>query len=319
MFSKSLAPRNNWGLAFRLVVFATPLVLGLLVIEWRLSLIPNSYAIKDQGASQAMGTEALVLGSSHALKGINPALMTLPTYNLANVSQTLKFDQALLEVYTRNMPKLRWVVVPISYFSLYEDLEQADPIRAYFYARYHHFKPESVSYLSLPMVSYIALYGSRLSIRMVLNPAITEAKGLAADGFQSMPAAASFDLTPANASQRIKEHHRAMSMANLSGNIVALESIRQYCQAKGIGLLLVRLPVHDHYRALEQETYRHKTDSIIQTLNAGHKVPFLDLDGSPLMADQMFSDVDHLSAAGAQSVTHEINQALLRLDSKSNR
>lgn len=319
MLSKSFAPRNNWGLALRLVVFAAPLVLGLLIIEWRLSLIPNSYAIKDEGAAQAKGTEVLVLGSSHTLKGVNPALMTKPTYNLANVSQTLKFDQALLQVYAPKMPKLRWVVVPISYFSLYEDLEQADPIRAYFYARYHHFKPESVSYLSLPMVSAMALYGSRMAIRMLLNPSITEAKGLTSAGFQSMPSASTIDLTQKEAQERITEHHRAMHLGNLASNLDAIEAIRQYCQAKGIKLLLVRLPVHDHYRALELPTYRHKTDSIIQTLNVGHKVPFLDLDGSPLMPDQLFSDVDHLSAAGAQVVTTEINQTLLRLDAKTNR
>lgn len=108
----------------RILFFSIPLVLLCIMLELKLRAIPNVYAykanyVKEHGAA----IKTLVFGSSHAYFGIDPYYLQLNSFSLANTSQTLDYDNLLFEKYHNSMTGLNNIIIAVSYFSLYSDLE----------------------------------------------------------------------------------------------------------------------------------------------------------------------------------------------------
>lgn len=101
------------------------LLLPLLVVvaaEAWVRAQPNAARYKHAWlADSAASVGTLVLGSSHTYYGICPETLADDAFSLALPSQTLRYDLALLRRYP--LPRLHTLVVPLSYFTLHEDLE----------------------------------------------------------------------------------------------------------------------------------------------------------------------------------------------------
>ena len=67
--------------------------------------------------------EVLFLGSSHIYYGINPEYISRNSFNGSHISQSLNFDLAILEKYNESWKNLRYIIIPIDYFSMYSTLE----------------------------------------------------------------------------------------------------------------------------------------------------------------------------------------------------
>ena len=65
--------------------------------EYAVRQIPNEYKYKNDWMDQhAEEVETLIMGSSHAMFGINPAFIDGVAFNLGLPSQSLKYDLFLL-------------------------------------------------------------------------------------------------------------------------------------------------------------------------------------------------------------------------------
>ena len=97
----------------RTFLFLLPLALLLMGGEAVLRLHPNAAKAKDK-AMRLTGSiiDTLILGSSHAYYGLCPELLGRNAYNAAQVSQTLKYDEFILNRYA--LPRLRAVVLTVS-------------------------------------------------------------------------------------------------------------------------------------------------------------------------------------------------------------
>ena len=152
----------------RVGLFVSPVAVLLGGLEWRLHSIDNSYSWKhDRLEERLKKTEILILGSSHGLRGIRPELLPYPAFNLANVSQSLDIDRELFEAYQERMPRLRTIIIPISFFSFRERLAETEPFRIAFYRRYFGIPEEFTDQLELSTYSLLALYGPRESLRLI--------------------------------------------------------------------------------------------------------------------------------------------------------
>ena len=105
-------------------------ILPIILIGWSAELllrnIPNDYQIKKQYLDHnAESIEVLYLGSSHAFHGINPNHCTVNSYNAALSSQSIDYDYAILKKYESQFNHLKYIVIPISYFTLYSRLESS--------------------------------------------------------------------------------------------------------------------------------------------------------------------------------------------------
>ena len=113
--------RAFWRTTF---LFLAPVLLLLVALEIGLRRIPNDYAYKNERlVRDGAGLRFLVLGSSHAYRGVEPDSMGGAGFNAANISQDLSYDRAVLEHYLPHLPKLEYIVLPVSYGSLGGRLE----------------------------------------------------------------------------------------------------------------------------------------------------------------------------------------------------
>ena len=88
----------------KVFLFLLPVNLAIVAVELQLRTIPNAYSLKKtQLDNLCEELEILCLGSSHAFFGINPVYFSKKAYNAANFSQTLDYDQKILEKYIDKM------------------------------------------------------------------------------------------------------------------------------------------------------------------------------------------------------------------------
>ncbi len=122
-----------------------PILLIAIALELLLRNIPNDYGLKKAYlAHHANEIETLIFGSSHAFYGFNPACFTSKAFNASHVSQSLNFDYAILEQNQSILTNLKVVVLPISYFTLFETLESTPGAwRVKNYVIYYGMKPVS--------------------------------------------------------------------------------------------------------------------------------------------------------------------------------
>ena len=101
-----------------IALYALPVLIVAVVMEWVAETIPNSYTYKREYMEQ-YGAEirTLILGSSNAYDGLNPSVLP-KAFNLSNSSQTLEDDYRLLAKYIDTMDSLQTAIVGLGYHSL---------------------------------------------------------------------------------------------------------------------------------------------------------------------------------------------------------
>lgn len=108
----------------QLLWFFLPFFLFLVGMEVALRNISNDYKYKKEYLDQhSEEIQTLILGSSHAFYGLNPAYFPDSTFNASHVSQSLDYDKAILEKYP--FENLKTIILPISYFTFFECLSDA--------------------------------------------------------------------------------------------------------------------------------------------------------------------------------------------------
>ena len=63
--------------------------------------------------------ELMVLGTSQITCSVNPDYLSIPSINMANGSQSFEYDYYLLDHYIDQLKNLQYVILELSYQSLY--------------------------------------------------------------------------------------------------------------------------------------------------------------------------------------------------------
>ena len=85
--------------------------------------IPNAYSYKNEYLNHnSKNITKLFLGSSHSYFGVNPVFITGKAFNAANVSQSIDLDYEIIKKYKNNWNKLKYIIIPIDYFTLFSRL-----------------------------------------------------------------------------------------------------------------------------------------------------------------------------------------------------
>jgi hypothetical protein len=106
------------------LAFIIPILLLGIFAELLLRNIPNDYSYKKSYLDKNSGSiEVLFLGTSHAYYGINPVFINSNSFNASYISQTLDYDFEILKKYDGHWQNLKYIVIPISYPSLFIQLK----------------------------------------------------------------------------------------------------------------------------------------------------------------------------------------------------
>ena len=300
----------------RLAVFALPLLLGWGVLEWGMRRVPNSNSEKrDRLAAMAGDVETLVLGSSEAYYGIAAGEFSSPAFNLANNSQTLYYDDQILARVLPSLPKLRRVLIPISYFTLYYQLYDHDEDwRQYGYAQEWGIPPaRSADRWDLRMWSRVALYAPRVALAAARARFRTNlAPETDAHGWYEVrdDLKVTWDLSAAWCAEPLARHHSWMKLVHEPLALASLEDILRQLRSRNVEAVLITTPVWPTYEAGMRPTYAERTATTIRRLQREYGVRYLSFRHEPRLHEEDFHDCGHLNARGARRFTHMLEAAL---------
>lgn len=293
-----------------MIWFLLPVVLIAIVIEVAIRAIPNDYKVKQHYLdSHANEVEVLFLGSSHMYYGVNPEFISKKSFNAAYVSQSIDYDLALYKHYEKQFKKLKYLVIPVDYFTLYTSLETGDERwRIKNYALYYGIP-------NLPFSAHFELLNGkfehavdRLSYYFTFQSPIT----CNALGFgTAYTASKSLELNE-NGKLAAKRH----TASNFKPSARLVEAFRQFIELtskKGVKLLFVTCPAYSSYVAHLQPKQLHEMHCFIAKIQRNNPhVLYVDYLQHPAFNSSDFFDGDHLNDRGAKKFSMVLNSVLYK-------
>lgn len=281
-------------LLFGLLILAT-LAAGELLVR----SMDNPYKIKARRmATSGGGISTVILGNSHSYFGIRPDLFDGEAVNLANVSQTLRYDRILLSHYSDRLDSLRMVILPVGYTSLFDtDLEDTD--EWWLGINYK-------LYMGIDRHSAFSRYGSELSHMAVFNNKLGVLFGLAESNLacdslghgMAYTADKKYDGWELTGPEFAVRHTAGLHPEREAENIAEIDSIAEFCRRRGADLVLVTMPEWKSYRDNVDPARLGRMRSVLDSISSSRGVLWLDYFSDPRFEEDDFYDSDHLTSDG---------------------
>ena len=305
-------------LAIKLGILLAPFLIFFTWAEFRLSSMPNSYSQKLSLLEKtATNIEVLVLGSSHALYGINPSLFRYAGINMAQHAQSVYYDTKILLRWGSRLPRLKLVIFPISYFSL-EWRPEGVVDRTVFYRRYYDISsPLDWSQLQLHRFSIFATYGLKSSIdclfsglppKELLDSSLTDTGWLPGDRKDISTNQGMYDT---NGVERVHYHESVMDDKYKNQNIAYLRQPLTWCKNNQIIAVFITTPVtRSYFKYIDKKRSASMKETIHQ-LCIEYGANYFDFESDGRFTQQDFQDIDHLNSTGAGKFSAIIDREVL--------
>lgn len=294
--------------------FVIPIIVVAFGLEISLRNIPNSYSYKKEYLDKySEELEILFLGSSHSYHGIDPSIIKRKSFNSSQNGQPLEFDYLTVEKYSSKFNKLKFVVIPISYFSLYYKLNKGDKSAKrsnyIIYSKlFHSFNPaDNLELLTQPLSVSIKKIG------YYSNPSKPSYYGKT--GHLSLPPK-EINLVQSGFDRALNQTRKQGDRNHFKYNVQILNSIISLAKEMNFQLILYTLPAYQTY------IYNLDPKQLSTTINTAVKLKtqnpevvsyynFLE-DKSFTKAD--FYDSDHLNESGAKKLTAKISKLIEKIE-----
>ena len=281
-----------------LILFFMPVMLFMLFAEILCRHIPNSYSYKANYLNtHGKEIETLILGNSHTFYGIEPDMFSSGAFNAAHVSQTFDLDYAILQKYSDKLSNLKTVIIPVSYFSLFEKLElDVEKWRLKDYFIYYD--------LNVPL-SFIDRFEifSKGNIENFKNRVLKNTPGITESGRWICGQKADLQESGKIAAKRhtIERDTAQMMFPEMQGY---LKDIMEFCQKKNYKVILLTMPAWHTYMENVDAWQWQKTLETVQALEKKYENAhyFNFMADSQFFADD-FCDGDHLNSQGAEKIS----------------
>lgn len=291
----------------KLLIFLLPFFILLFIIEVSIRHIPNDYKTKrDYIKKNGDKIEILALGSSHVYYGLNPDLFYTSCFNLAQVAQTPEFDLKLFQHFLPQLPNLKVLIYPISYFTFYWDLQSSrESWRLKNYSLYYNIEAaQSVkNYFEILSVDPKSNYKRIIDfyIHKKTEVGVTP-RGW---GFNCLAEfSANLDQTAAESAVR----HTSVDGLFFSKNSSEVEEIIKICQQNGIQVVLLFPPAYKAYRDQINKKQLTQTYSKIDSLVKEYdNCRFIDIFADTNYIARDFLDADHLNNLGSRKMSQFLN------------
>jgi len=303
----------------RVIAFLLPLLLVGGFMELTLARYPNSHRVKrERLAALADEIDTLILGSSSAFSDVVPSHLEGSAFNLANVNQTLYYDDRLLTKVLPTLPRLKRVVMVVEYPSLFRQFRRGviEDWRQYLYAQEWNIPPRVAAErwdlriwsrlaLAWPPFPWTALSGGWEAWETGVAPAIVPE--IDPRGWEKLPGTG--DMTDRRAESTLARHHEEMLESNLADNVGYVEHMFSLIQQRRIEGILMTVPVWATYRAGMKRDVWSRAVGIYRQLARDHGTRYLCFLEMPLDAKD-FRNPDHLNELGAVRFSDALNRSL---------
>jgi hypothetical protein len=294
------------------VLFSLPIIVAMVSFELYLRKIPNDYAYKKKYLdAQSNHIEVLILGSSHTYYGINPYYSKHTVFNAAYVSQTLNFDYAILEKYKNSWKSLKYIIVPVDYFSLYETLETGiEHWRVKNYNIYYDIAINKNYWNNFELFNG-NFSGNIFRLKShLLNPNldINCNKWGFGTNHNSKNGKNLIETGKTNANTHTYD---LASNGFLSKNIQTLHSIIEFSEINNVKIIFITSPAYYTYRKnLKAQQLYHTINTIKQLSSKNVHTFYYNLLADSTFLASDYYDANHLNEFGAKKLTIKIDSII---------
>ncbi len=297
--------------ASKVILFALPILFFAAFVEYIVRQIPNNYSYKNEYLSKnAEDVEILVLGNSHSLYGINPDHFTLNSFNASHVAQSLHYDYFIFEKFKNNLSNMRVLVLPISYFTLFYQLEDGlENWRIERYCIYYDYKHPSLKYrteiLNAKTINIVSSV-----VKYLRSNGKTHNITVSESGFGLEFSAQKQDNLVATGISAA-ERHTKKNFHKLDDNLELIDRLIAESSKMGVKVFLFTPPAWSSYT----ENLSTQQLSVMQTSISDLVKKYSNVEYHSFLHDNRFvkgdfKDADHLNEIGAKKLTKIIDHMI---------
>ena len=280
-------------------------------IEFIIRRIPNDYVYKKVYLEKnSEKLEVLILGTSHAYYGINPVYINAKSFNASHVSQSLNYDYAIFNKYQDHWDHLQYIVLPISYFSLFFNLDSSpEAWRVKNYEIYYGMTS------SRKISDYFELFSNKTPINLERIKSyywdgqtnITCSELGWGVGYNSNP----LQNLGEGGKSAAERHDSVSNKINVSENLNILNDFINYAKEKGIQIFFFTPPAyHTYFENLNKEQLNQTIAIMTELDKQNQNVVYVNYLQDPSFTEKDFYNEDHLNEIGAEKLTRKIDKLI---------
>ena len=258
-------------------------------------------------AKELKQTQVLVTGSSHALMGVNPKNLQIPSANIAEINKPIIVDLELIKKYYQQMPNLGYVVLPIDYFTLFFDGESEHYNKRY----WHHWGLEKEG---ISRFHFVDCY-----IQTPFDLFTEKREPLSNYSIQTGNWSRFSERVKSDFAKRRTGiwHKNWMDEKVAVGITKEIQIFIEFCQQHNIQIILIEMPVPVKTQTYYQTNYISRTRAVINQLAMHSNVTHLNCNDSLVFKnDSLFADADHLNHKGAAILSKILNTSIETLSNQ---
>jgi len=293
-----------------------PLSLFVWTMENNLGRVKNRYNFKRNCLEEQLDSiQVLVLGSSQVTFGVNPDYFCMKGFNLSNISQTLFYDTRLTMKYVDRMPKLKFVVINISYFTLGSQIyDGIESWRDYYYSQFWDINYPELDKFELKRYSKLFLYTPSTSLSYLLKGFDVNLVGdLRRNGYYWVNTSDNtLSINDSVGLYRVRFHEKHYHDSRFNENVKDLKELIGYLKKRGIVPAIVTPPVLPTYSKFVDVKRYGKNTRAIEQLCTTFDIRYFNYFTDTSFDKTDFTDNDHLNFLGAAKFSSRINRDILR-------
>ena len=290
---------------FKIGLFLIPVISFIGLTEYFVTQIPNNYSYKENLILNK-SYKGVVLGNSHAYRGIIAKNIDQETINLANVSQSIDIDYEILKEVIKEQPP-DYLIVNLSFPTFYGRLKYGES--SWRIKNYNIYTSLQLDYrLKNNLEILSGQFKDDVKQLYNYNNLGNDNVSCLSNGSEPSNNIKNLEKSGKIAAQR----HMVNNYRFLSENKSFLDEIIQLSKKHDIHVILVTPPSFEAYRNELDDNMLSEIFQYVEELQAQNKnLVYINLFSDKRFQDDMFKDGDHLNVNGAEFFTklinHEIN------------
>ncbi len=315
--------------AIRFVIFFIILFLGLAIIE---ILAINMYApesdlyVQHENFRKKINiVETVILGSSYAAGGVNPKYINGTSYNLAYSAQDIYYDYMILTKYINDMPRLKHVILEVSYFSLYYDESDNTPYLLKDYFSTLGIVPRRITSAFFKNISIFFIHQAEFLKDLIGHKEretfvfvdgdtmdeVTANNALLNNGCRLWRGTMNRSAMEADGKSKALSHSGFRRNNRQTENLLIMQKILTLLRHKNINAIIITTPYTDFYSKSFNKLYVRQFFNTMEKMCAKNPhCRYIDFSNSGDFSNDDFLNSDHLNYKGAEKLSGKINALL---------
>ena len=299
------------------LLFFVPVIAGYLVIEYFSSQLPSVFRANESYIEREQNKfETLVLGSSQMQSAINPEWLESPTLNIASGDQHHDTDFKLLQGIHERLPKLKTVVLEVSYSHFELPHNGKDFWKNSLYLKYYGINAFERNTYFKDRLLYLAnprFFSERIDEHFIQKQELVAYNEF---GFNTKNYEGQFKVLGHNEEKIAKmPNFKINKVPNpyiFEINTALFHDMLNFLAEENYQVIITKVPMYKTYHPRKNPDILRRRDSVLQSvLQKYPNTQLLDLENNTVDFNvKDYWNQSHLNPDGAKKFTARLNQLL---------